>query len=277
MVNVKNNRKGLDMELEVWDSLVMFGKKETEIMKVEPAPGQSALDQLLADPERLKEYPIETVERMFDLNLKLRAEEGRREFAAAFNRVQGDEGMKPVAAKGRNEAYKGSMYAKAEDVGKMLDPILVKHGFSWSLSHAECPHPEMMRIVLILRHVGGHEERHFSDAPADTHGPKGGTAIKTKLHGMASSDTFVGRNLRIKVFGLQIVKDDDGNAGANVGPSAKLITESQACDLEALIGEVGVDLAKFLAYAKIKDVREMPARQFKDAVRTLEEKRRSPK
>ena len=100
----------------------MFGKKETAIMKVEP--GQSALDQLLADPERLKEYPIETVERMFDLNLKLRAEEDRREFAVAFNRVQGDEDMKPVVAKGRNEAYKGSMYAKAEDVGKMLDPIL---------------------------------------------------------------------------------------------------------------------------------------------------------
>ena len=32
----RNNEKGLDMEMEVWNPLVMFGKKETEIMKVEP-------------------------------------------------------------------------------------------------------------------------------------------------------------------------------------------------------------------------------------------------
>ena len=191
----------------------MTTKPEVSLQPTE----QTALEQLLSDPDRLKDFPIEIVERLFVLDRQIRADASRKEFFAAFNHVQGDEDMKPVVATGRNDQYKGSMYAKAEDVGRMLDPILVKHGFSWSFSHTECPHPEMMRIVLVLRHVGGHEERHFSDAPADTHGPKG-NPVKTKLHGMASSDTFVGRNLKIKVFGLQIVKDDDGNAGAGVGP-----------------------------------------------------------
>ena len=251
----------------------MFGKKDTEIVKVERAPGQSALDQLLADPERLKEYPIETVERMFELNLKLRAEEARRDFAEAFNRVQGE--MTPVRKRGRNK-HTGSFFAKAEDVMAMLDPLLNKNGFSRSTSTEESPKEDMIRFVLILRHTGGHEERHFLDAPYDHLGMEG-RASKTKLHGMASSYTFCERHLLIKVCGAPLVGDDDGNAGAGVGPSDELITESQACDLEALIGEVGVDIDKFLAWAKVKDVREIRASQFKDKVRTLEQRRRAPK
>ena len=250
----------------------MFGKKETAIMKVEP--GQSALDQLLADPERLKEYPIETVERMFELNMKLRAEEARREFAEAFNRAQAD--MKPVRKRGKN-SHTASFFAKAEDVTAMLDPIIAKNGFSRSLSTAESPKEDMIRFVLILRHTGGHEERHFLDAPYDHLGMGGTKPSKTKLHGMASSYTYCERHLLLKVFGVQLVDDDDGNAAAGVGPSAERITESQACDLEALIGEVGVDIDRVLAYKKIKDVRELRASQFKGLVRELEQKRRAPK
>ena len=148
-------------------------------------------------------------------------------------------------------------------------------GFRWSFSHAECPHPEMIRIVLILRHVGGHEERHFSDAPADTHGPKG-NPVKTKLHGMASSDTFVGRNLRIKVFGLQVVKDDDGNAGAGVGPSAERISETQVAELTALRDEVAPTASVFLELFGIKSIDELRVSQYRSAVQTLERKRVKP-
>ena len=50
--------------------------------------GQTALDKLLADPGQLKDYPIETVERLFSMHKELQAETARRAFNEAFNRVQ---------------------------------------------------------------------------------------------------------------------------------------------------------------------------------------------
>ena len=35
---------------------------------------QTALDKLLADPSQLKDYPIETVERLFSMHKELQAE-----------------------------------------------------------------------------------------------------------------------------------------------------------------------------------------------------------
>ena len=50
--------------------------------------GQTALDKLLADPSQLKDYPIETVERLFSMHKELQQEAARREFNQAFNQVQ---------------------------------------------------------------------------------------------------------------------------------------------------------------------------------------------
>ena len=59
-----------------------------------PTPEPSALAKLLADPDRLRDFPIETVERLFVLDQQIRAESARREFAEAFNAVQ--KNMAPV-------------------------------------------------------------------------------------------------------------------------------------------------------------------------------------
>ena len=43
------------------------------------------------------------------------------------------------------------------------------------------------------------------------------------------------------VFGVQLIADDDGNAGGGIGPGAEKITEDQVRDLEALRAEVKGD------------------------------------
>ena len=70
--------------------------------------------------------------------------------------------------------------------------------------------------MLILRHTGGHEERHFLDAQPDYVGMKG-NQNKTRLHGMASSFTYCERHLLCKVFAVQLARDDDGNGGFQLG------------------------------------------------------------
>ena len=229
----------------------------------------TALAKLLSDPDRLRDFPIETVERLFVLDKEIRAEAARREFFEAFNAVQ--LGMRPVRKAAVN-SQTASRYALLEDVCGMLDPIILGHGFSRSLSSTDSPTPNHLRFVLVLRHVGGHEERHHLDAPIDNIGPKG-APTKTALHGMASSMTYCERHLLCKVFGVQVVSDDDGNAAAGVGPGSEKISESQADDLHAMITDVGADYERFRTHFKIPSVGDLPVSRLKEAIALLEAKR----
>ena len=85
----------------------------------------SALQVLLADPDRLKDYPVETVERLYTLHKDMQADQAKREFAEAFNRVQ--LAMKPVRKMAKNDQT-GSLYARAEHVMEMLDPLILEEG-----------------------------------------------------------------------------------------------------------------------------------------------------
>ena len=229
---------------------------------------QTALDKLLADPSQLKDYPIETVERLFSMHKELQAEASRRAFNEAFNRVQ--QRMTPVVKKGRNKQT-GSSYARAQEVVEMVHPILVEEGFSRSLSMDECPADDHNRYVLILRHNGGHLERHWMDAPIDDKGMAGKTN-KTRLHGTASSYTYCQNQLLCKVLGVPLV-DDDGNSGAGVGPGSEAITLDESLNLESLMEEVKGNRTAFLKLFAITQISDLPAGQYRTAVRMLEAKR----
>lgn len=230
---------------------------------------KSALAVLLADPDRLKDFPIETVERLFNLDRQIHADAARQDFFSAFNAVQAE--MHPIVKRGKN-SHVGSTYARAEELTQMLDPIITRNGFSRSISTEDCKIEDHIRFVLILRHTGGHEERHRLDAPVDHLGIKG-AQTKTRLHGMASSYTYCERHLLLKVFGVQTVADDDGNAAAGIGPSSERISEDQVHNIDALADEVAADRRKFLKFFDIDHLAEMRVSDYKTAIRMLEAKR----
>ena len=230
---------------------------------------QDVLAAVLADTDRLKELEIDKVERLFALAREMQADGARREFAEAFNAVQLE--MEPVRKLGWNGHTK-SHFARQEEVAQMLDPIILSNGFSRSMSSTDSPTDGLMRFVLLLRHNGGHEERHHLDAPNDSVGAKG-AGNKTALHGMASSYTYCERHLLCKVFGVQVVSDDDGNAAAGVGPGSEKISESQADDLETMMSDVNANQARFVKHFKVDAVRDLPVSRLKEAVALLEAKR----
>ena len=233
--------------------------------------GPTALDAILADPDKLRDVPIEVMERLFALQRGARSDQAREAYAVAFHALQGD--LTPVRKRAKN-SQTGSMYANAEAVNEMLDPVLHNHGFSVSLSSEPCDLPEQLRFVLIVRHVRGHSERHTMDAAVDNIGPKG-SPTKTKLHGGASSYTFVGRHLKCNVFNVQLVKDDDGNAGGGIGPSAEKITLDQANELNTIAENVGADKIAFCTYLKVDSITSIPAGRYREAKLALERKRGS--
>ena len=75
---------------------------------------------------------------------------------------------------------------------------------------------------------------------------------------------------------MQLTDDDDGNAGANVGPGAERITEDQALDLEAKMEEHGVGpqgRAKLLTWLGVEKLADLPASKLKAAMDAIERRR----
>ena len=218
----------------------------------------------------MKEFPIETVERLIKLSREREADLAKRAFADAMNAVQGE--MEPVRKRGRN-THTGSRFAYLEEVVRMLDPLVHAHGFSRSISTGECQLKDHIRVVLTLRHVAGHQETHSLDAPIDDKGPKGGD-VKTRLHGMGSTLTYCERVLICKVFGVQVIPDDDGNAGSGVGPGFKRITADQVADVLSLLEETKSNERQFLDVFGVEKVEELATNQLRSAMVMLEAKRR---
>lgn len=233
------------------------------------AAAPSTLAAILSDPERLQAIPVETVERLFRIDKEIRSEDARKAFYSAMNAVQGE--IRPVGRQGYNQHTK-SKYAVLEDVQRMLNPILTKHGFSPSASTVEPIMPDTMRICLTVRHVGGHVEKHYMDAAVDDVGP-GGRKSKTALHGAGSTFTYCERLLKSKVFNVTLTDnpdDDDGNRG---GEPETPVSDEQAANLQALAEEVGADATKFLKYMRAESFAAIPAAKYAAAVTALESKR----
>ena len=234
------------------------------------APAANPLAALLSDPDRLRDFPIETVERMFAMDREIRKDAAREQFAAAMNRVQAS--ILPVKKHGTND-HTRSKFALLEHIQSMLDPILIDNGLTYSFSAGSSPEPGYILVKMTLRHIGGHEEAHELPAPIDDKGPQG-KAVKTALHGMGSTMTYCERILLTKVFGVQTFKDDDGNAGAGVGPGAEPIDAEQVANLEAMLDETKADRARFLRFFGVDNVDAMVVSRYREAMTMLEAKRR---
>ena len=226
----------------------------------------SALAVLLSDPDRLKDFPIETVERLFALDREMKADQERREFFAAFHAVQSE--MRPVVKRAPN-THTRSKYAYISDVAEMLDPLLDKHGFSRSLGSQECPQPNHVRCVLILRHNGGHEEKHILDAPFDGAGAKG-RGVMTPIQGMVSARTYCERVLLCNVWGVTLISDDgDGNNPKNLDK----ISEHQEKEIHSLMSEVQGNVTLFLEVFGVTQISDLTVANYDPAIRMLEAKR----
>ena len=236
----------------------------TAVAKAEP----TALATLLADPDKLREFPIETVERLFALDREMRNDAAKVDYATAFNAVQAD--MTPVRKAGHNPSTK-SNYALAEHIDEMLQPLLIRHGFSTSFSEEPTDKPETVRLVMTVRHNGGHTELHRRDVPFDYMGMRG-NPTKTKLHGSASAETYAKRRLKCAVFDIQLGDDDDGNAGGG-GPGAEKISEAICQELLILADDVGADKVMFCRWLGVDSFADIRVDQLDLARRGLEKKR----
>ena len=240
------------------------------------ALNSTPLDVVLRNPDVLARLDPEKLHSLLDLQMRVRREEARDAFALAFAAAQSE--LSPVPRRGQNKSS-GSKYLLLPDVHAELRPVLARHGLSQSVSAAERPREAgapkdirnhdayMARFTLTIRHTGGHEEKHWLDAPVDNVGPAG-KPNKTLLHGMRSSYSYCERTLIEKVWGIVAVDDDDDGQAAAV----ETIDAAQIANLKKLAGEVGADIDGFVRnWLQLDDIAQLPALRFGEAIAALHE------
>lgn len=220
----------------------------------------SMMERLALNPD----LPVEKLEKLLDMQLKVRALEAETAFNAAMTEAQSE--MRRVSADANNPQT-NSKYASYGQLDRALRPIYTKHGFAVSFDEGAAPEGSVLALAYVS-HSGGHTRTYRKTMPIVTTGIKG-NAMMTATHGAAAAGSYAKRYLLKDIFNVAIGEDDnDGN-----GPKGEPISEKQAAEIEALISEVGADKAKFLAWVEVERVEDIPAKLYKTCVRQLEKKR----
>lgn len=230
-----------------------------------PAPATSENNSFLGIIERAARDSTVDVGKMREL-LAMRKEIAMEEAKQAFNvaMTQAQTEMRPVEADANNSQTR-SKYATYHALDKVLRPIYTRHGFALSFNTTDGASENYVRVVCHVSR-GSYERTYQIDMPADGKGAKGGD-VMTKTHATGSAVTYGMRYLLKMIFNI-VIGDDDGNAAGS-----ETITAEQVEWLQSLIVEVGADIQKFCAYLGVKNIEEIPASKYKNAVAALEKKR----
>jgi hypothetical protein len=215
---------------------------------------QAAVTQSDIDPDRL--------EKLMALQERWEKNEAQKAYNIAMKACQ--EEMPTVVSDSVNKHTK-SKYPKLETVTRIIKPTYTKHGFSLSFGSRESPLPNHLLITCDCMHDKGHTRQYELNCPYDTAGAQG-TANKTPIQGMGSSASYGRRYLKLMIFDVSVVDED------NDGQDAACITEQQLVTLNEWIESTNTDLPRFLKWLAIDKLTDMSAEQFDTAMYELKRK-----
>jgi hypothetical protein len=213
----------------------------------------------------------ELMERMLDMQERILSRDARMAFHEAMAAFKAECPPAPKVSKGavRSDGSKKTtqMFAGLDVIAEHIRPYLARHGLSYRYE-TEIDE-KMTRIICVVAHVMGHEERSaFACLTSDAAVPG---ANKVQIGGSAMS--YGMRYSLLAAFGLtSAIPDDDGET-AGRAPSEP-ITEGQAADLRALADEVGANHAGFLSMMGVKSFADIPVAAHGVATSLLESKRK---
>ena len=179
-------------------------KKTTAIAVVKETSVSEFISQAIA-----QNLPVETMERLFALRERVKAESAREAFIGAMAKFQSECPVivktKEVYTKSGGKAY---AYAPIESIVSQVKDALASNGFSYSTNM------EMLetgvKVTIKVQHVLGHSELTEMTVPL---GSK--TAVMSDSQVVAAASTFAKRYAFLNAFG--ILTGDEDNDGAKVG------------------------------------------------------------
>lgn len=207
-----------------------------------------ALAALARDPA----VPLERIVGLYDLQRRAEADEAKRQFDAAFSRLQPR--MPRITKRGEIDMKeKGKLnFARYEDLDTAVRPLYTAEGFS--LSFISEPTDKGIILVAVLAHAAGHEKTSRLQLPADA-GPG-----RNGLQALGSALSYAKRYLTCDLFNIVTVGQDDD--ASSVG----FIGEREVNLLQRVILTVGVDEAKLLTIYGAKALSDIPKGQIYEAL-----------
>jgi len=232
------------------------------------------IERLATDPQT----NVENLERMVGLYERMNAQQAKRLYDEAMVRVQSE--IEPIVRTTQNTGIQGgkAFYAKLEEVVEAIRPVYLRHGFSLQRNTVPPLVDGNIRVEVTCSH-SGHSERFYREAGPDVLGAKG-AAVKTTLHGSASTETFLTRYAIAGIFNLVFVNQDDDGTGGTIAEEdahrlVDLIKQAKAgprwlkyMKLEAVEGNWSTP---GFEEALIASVGNLPARDFRKAILSLED------
>lgn len=234
---------------------------------VAPASESAAIFQIIERAARDPNVDLDKMERLMAMRERELNRHAEQAFNEAMKAAQAE--MRAISADATNTQTR-SKYATYAKLDAALRPIYTKHGFSVSFDEDDSPKPDHIRCLAYVAHEAGHTRTYRKDMPADGKGAKGGD-VMTKTHATGAASSYGQRYLMRNIWNVAVGEDDtDGNA---VDAPAETINADQLATIRRLIEETNSDIQKFCELGKIDALPDMPARQFDNAVRLLEQKK----
>lgn len=223
----------------------------------------NVIEKLALDPN----VNTEKMQQIINMQMQIFDKNAQIEYNKSMVKCQ--KAMPKVITNKVNKQTK-STYADLAVVIETCKPIYTKNGFSLSFGNKKSEKPDHVCVTCEIMHQDGHTKYHEVEWPIDNKGMQG-SINKTLIHGIASTNSYAQRYLTLMIFNIAVNDhDDDGNGGGGGEPT---LTESQCCDLHALIIEVGADEKKFCKYMNVTQISDILNSNYQRAIKTVENKR----
>jgi len=203
---------------------------------------------------------VAAFEKLVEVHERMQAKDAEKQFNSAFVALQSD---LPVIVATTVIPNRGK-YERFEDVAKVVNPLLVKHGFSVSFSMDVREN----RVIETchLRHTAGHSQ-------SNSFAVRTGKA-DTDTQADCKAATTAKRNALLNCLNIvirqDVLQDEEGDATL----SGECVDFAQAQYLKEQVKETGTDEAAFLAYAQAKGYDAIPKASYDRLVQLLHKKAR---
>jgi hypothetical protein len=237
---------------------MMEEQENYAVAKAEPVTPMALLSTAVSNGADL-----DKLERLMALQERWEANEAKKAYVQAmadFKRNPPTIVKDKEASFGGNKGYK---YANLAQVASVIGKALSEHGLSASWQTEQTN--GTIRVTCRITHVNGYSESCSLEASPDTSGSK------NAIQAIGSAKSYLEKYTLLSLAGLAADdQDDDGNSTG----TTETLSDEAAANLDSLATEVKADMPKFLKYFKIKEIGELPASRYAEAVKLLEAKRK---
>ena len=212
---------------------------------------------VIAEVAKDKDADISKMERLLEVQIKMMDRQAEIDFNQAFHALRSE--LPVIEQKGaiENKARMiTSRYSRYEDLHAQINPLLHKHGFTFS--HNTEPHNNMMVIISTLSHIGGHNKSYKFVTPMDS-----SNALKSPMQAARSTSSFGKRTNLINA--LDITEATSESEVFN----NQTISVDQAQELEEMVKNSGSDREKFLQYCGVENMLDVTLQKYAQAKNQL--------